>query len=130
SSGQSATEAIADALEYARLATKRWRHYRRAAATVASLAELRESICRNPRTEAAMILVGSATWHSRTPILGFAYARRTWCHHVVIDFLSAHPRVLDGRPERIRGVGSGLLKQVVALAEAIQSPCVWGEATA
>lgn len=128
--GPSGSEAIADALEYARLASKRWRYYRRAGATVASIAGLGESIRRNPRTEAAMILVGHATWRSPTPVLGFAYARRTWCHHLVVDFLSAHPRVIDGKPERIRGVGSGLLKQLVAVAEAMEIRCVWGEATA
>lgn len=58
------SEAIPDALEYARLASKRWRHYRRAGATVTSLAELRAGIRRNPKTEVAMILVVRATWPS------------------------------------------------------------------
>ena len=43
------SEAIPDALEYARLASKRWRYYRRTGATVASLAELREAIRAIPR---------------------------------------------------------------------------------
>ena len=47
-----------------------------------------------------------------------------------MDFLSAHPRVIDGKPERIRGVGSGILNQLVAVAEAMKIPCIWGEATA
>lgn len=123
-------ESIPDALEYARLASKRWRYYRRTGATVASLAELRECIRRNPKAEVAMIFVACATWPSPTPILGFAYFRRSWCHHLVVDFLSAHPRVIDGKPERIRGVGSGILNQLVAVAEAMKIPCIWGEATA
>ncbi len=121
---------IADALEYARLASKRWRHYHRTGATVASLAELRAAIRRDPKAEVALILVAHATWRTPTPMLGFAYFRRTWCHHLVVDFLSAHPRVIDGRPERIRGVGSGLLQQLVAVSEAMEIPCIWGEATA
>lgn len=124
------SEAIFDALEYARLASKRWRHYRRTSATVASLGELRGCIRRNPKSEVAMIFVACATWSSPTPILGFAYFRRSWCHHLVVDFLSAHPRVIDGKPERIRGVGTGILYQLVALAEEIETPCIWGEATA
>ena len=121
---------IADALEYARLASKRWRYYRRAKATVTSLAQLRAAIRREPKAERAMILVARSTWTSPTPILGFSYFRRTWCHHLVVDFLSAHPRVIAGQPERIRGVGSGLLLHLVAVAEALDIPCVWGEATA
>ena len=77
-----------------------------------------------------MILVAFPTWLSPTPILGFAYFRRSWCHHLIVDFLSAHPRVIDGRPERIRGVGSGILNQLVAVTEEMDIPCIWGEATA
>ncbi|MEW6302584.1 MAG: hypothetical protein AB1705_03880 [Verrucomicrobiota bacterium] len=127
---QAGNEAIPDALEYARLASKRWRYYSRTGATVASLAKLREAIRRNPKAEVAMIFVACATWSSPTPILGFAYFRRSWSHHLIVDFLSTHPHVIDSRPERIRGVGSGLLKQLIALAEAMKIPCVWGEATA
>ena len=76
-----------------------------------------------------MICVARATWRSATPILGFAYFRRSWCHHLIVDFLSAHPQVIDGQPERIRGVGSGILLQLVALADEMGSSCVWGEAT-
>jgi hypothetical protein len=121
-----ANEAIPDALEYARLASKRWRHYRRTGATVTSLSELRDSIRRDPKSELAMIFVARATWRSPTPILGFAYFRRSWCHHLIVDFLSAHPRVIDGKPERIRGVGTGILYQLVALAETMDSPCKSG----
>lgn len=124
------SEAIPDALEYARLASKRWRYYRRAGATVASFADLREAIRRNPKAEVAMILVACATWRSPTPILGFAYCRRSWSHHLIVDFLSAHPRVISGKPERIRGVGSAILNQLVAIAEEMEMPCIWGEATA
>jgi hypothetical protein len=123
-------EPIADALEYARLACKRWRHYRRAGATVSSGSELRTALRRNPKAEVAMLLVARPGWRSPTSILGFAYFRRTWCHHFVVDFLAVHPRVIAGRPERIRRVGSGLLDQLVGLAEEMEVPCIWGEATA
>ena len=39
-------------------------------------------------------------------------------------------RVVSGKPERIRGVGSGIIDQLVAVAEAMEIPCIWGEATA
>lgn len=94
--GHGENEAIPDALEYARLASKRWRYYRQTGATVASLAELSGCIRRDPKAEVAMILVAGATWRTATPILGFAYFRRSWSHHLIVDFLSAHPRVIDG----------------------------------
>jgi len=123
-------EPILDALEYARLASKRWRYYRRAGATVASLDELRGVIRQNPKAEVAMILIAHATWPSATPVLGFAYFRRSWCHHLIVDFLSAHPHVITGKPEHIRGVGTSLIHQLVAAAAAMEIPCLWGEATA
>lgn len=55
-------EAILDALEYGRLASKRWRYYRSAGATVASLKELRNAIQWNPKAEVAMIFVAHASW--------------------------------------------------------------------
>jgi hypothetical protein len=126
---QNKSQAIPDALEYARLASKRWRYYRRTNTTAASLGELRRCIKKNPQAELAMIFVACATWPTPTPILGFAYFRRSWSHHLIVDFLSAHPRVIAGKPERIRGVGTGILYQLVALAETMNIPCIWGEAT-
>src|SRR5207302_2029131 len=108
-------EPIADALEYGRLAAKRWRYYRRADATVTSVRELRAHLGRDPKAELAMMLVVRPRWRSPIPILGFAYFRRTWCHHFVVDFLAAHPHVIAGKPKRIRKVGSVILDQLVAL---------------
>jgi hypothetical protein len=71
-------ESIRDALEFARLASKRWRYYHQTEAAVTSLADLRAAIRRDAHTEIAMVLVARATWPSATPILGFAYFRRSW----------------------------------------------------
>jgi hypothetical protein len=87
-------EPLADALEYGRLAAKRWRHYRRAGTTVTSVPELRDRLRRDPKAELAMMFVARPQWRSSTGILGFAYFRRTWCHHLVVDFLAVHPRVI------------------------------------
>src|SRR5437660_1523408 len=78
-------EPIADALEYGRLAAKRWRYYRRADATVSSAAELHARLRRDRKAELAMMFVVRPRWRSSTSILGFAYFRRTWCHHLVVD---------------------------------------------
>ena len=121
---------VRDALEYARLASKRWRYYEKANASAGSLDNLREKVQREPGAEIAMIFTAAATWHSPTAILGFAFVRRSWCNHLIVDFLSVHPRVIARTPEQIRGVGAGILHQLVALAEQLETLCIWGEATA
>ncbi len=60
--------------------------------------------------------------------VGLAYCRRTWCHHLALDFLAVHPRALD--PSwRVSGVGSGIAFGLVRLANALNIPRIWGEAT-
>jgi len=100
-------ESIRDALEFARLASKRWRYYHQTEAAVTSLADLRAAIRRDAHTEIAMVLVARATWPSATPILGFAYFRRSWCHHFIVDFLSAHPRCGRRNFTPVGGAGGG-----------------------
>jgi len=60
--------------------------------------------------------------------IGLAYCRRTWCHHLALDFLALHPRALE-QARRVRGVGSGMLFGLVGLAKALDVPQIWGEAT-
>jgi hypothetical protein len=118
-----------DAGEFAALAAKRWFYYSREGATVASLAELRGAIRCNPRAELAFLLVASAQWAKRYKFLALAYCRRTWCHHLVLDFLAVRPGVLfANRP--ISGVGTGMLYWLAHLAESLGMETLWGEATA
>ena len=91
--------------------------------------ELVKLIVRYPRRETAMILIAQPTWRSRIPVLGIAYMRRTWCHHLFLEFLATHPQVIAKSREKIGGVGVGLLLQLVSLAETLNIPCIWGEAT-
>ena len=118
-----------DAIEFARLFSSRWRYYHREGATAKSLENLVEVVRRRPRAEVAMVLIASATWHSQTPALGIAYLRRTWCHHLFLEFFATHPHVIAKRHGQIGGVGVGILGQLVSLAEALKIPCIWGEAT-
>ena len=118
-----------DAGEFAALAAKRWFYYTREGATVASLAELRGAIQRNDRAELAFLLVASAEWATRYKFLALAYCRRTWCHHLVLDFLAVHPGVSIGN-QPIRGLGSGMLATLAGLADSLQMETLWGEATA
>lgn len=118
-----------DAGEFATLAAKRWFYYSREGASVASLAELRAAIRRNDRAELAFLLVASAAWAKPDQFLALAFCRRTWCHHLGLDFLAVRPGLkFAGQP--ISGVGSGVLFSLTGLAEALGMEMIWGEATA
>lgn len=118
-----------DAGEFAALAAKRWFYYTRERATVASIAELRAAIRRNQRAELAFLMVASAEWAKRSKFLALAYCRRTWCHHLALDFLAVRPGVTFAN-QPIRGIGSGILATLAGMADLLGMETMWGEATA
>ena len=118
-----------DAGEFAALAAKRWFYYTREGATVASLDELRAAIKRNERAELAFLLVASAEWAKRYKFLAVAYCRRTWCHHLVLDFLAVRPGLMFAN-QPVFGVGSGILSSLMGMADILGMETMWGEATA
>lgn len=118
-----------DAGEFAALAAKRWFYYTREGASVASLDELRTTIKRNDRAEIAFLMVASAEWAKRYRFLALAYCRRTWCHHLILDFLAVRPGVSFAN-QPIRGLGTGMIFGLSALADDLGMGRIWGEATA
>jgi hypothetical protein len=84
---------VRDSIEFARLASKRYRHYRQSIPTANSMAMFREIIVKNPRAEVALLVLVRATWFERSAILGLAQCRRTYGHHLVLEFLSVHPAI-------------------------------------
>jgi len=118
-----------DAGEFAALAAKRWFYYTREGATVASLDDLRAAIQRNPRAELAFLLVASAEWAKPYKFLALAYCRRTWCHHLVLDFLAVRPGLRFAN-QPISGMGAGVLFSLAGLADSLGMEMIWGEATA
>jgi hypothetical protein len=119
----------ADAGEFAALAAKRWFYYTREGATVVSLDDLRAAIKRNGRAEIAFLLVASAEWAMRYKFLALAYCRRTWCHHLVLDFLAVRPGASFAN-QPVRGLGTGILASLMGLAGSLGMEIMWGEATA
>lgn len=118
-----------DAGEFAALAAKRWFYYTREGAAVACLDEMRAAIRRNERAELAFLMVASAEWARRYKFLALAYCRRTWCHHLVLDFLAVRPGLrFAGKP--ISGIGSGVLASLADMADSLGMETMWGEATA
>ncbi len=120
--------AVREAVEFTRLAAKRWRYYSRADEAVESFDELRQKIKHAPKSEIAFIMVATVRQGRRDLPVGLAYCRRTWCHHLALDFLALHPRTLE-QPRRASGVGSGMVFGLVCLAKILDIPRIWGEAT-
>lgn len=116
----------ADAREFARLAAKRWRHYRDTSTVALSLSDLRKMIANDPDGEFCFHLKVTAEWFPTS--LGGAMLRRTWCHHLIIDFLFVHPSI-SGKAVKIKNVGIGTLQAICLIARDLGCERVWGEAT-
>ena len=109
-----------DALEFAKLSSKRWRFYQGQGLTAASMTGMRNKISAERNIEIAFFCVARAKW-AKPQILGIALARRTWCGHLILDFLATHPlRLMDG-PQRMSGIGKGLLYGIAEVAFAIRA---------
>jgi len=122
--------AARDTVEFARLASKRWRYYRRSIATATSLESFQSIIAREAQAEVSLLLLVRAPWFKRSPILGLAQCRRTYCHHLILEFLSVHPAIVGRAGLHVRGVGTGLVYGLAELAGILGVPVIWGEATA
>ena len=122
-------EPCRDALEFARLATKRWRYYGKTSQVIESIAAIRNITSRIPHDEVAFILVARVKWFKSSSILGLALCRRTWCGHIYLDFLSVHPSIVGKMEPRIRGIGAGMLYGLCEIAGQCGSPVIWGETT-
>jgi hypothetical protein len=120
---------LSDALEYARLASKRWAYYHRNGETATSLEQLRKTIRGNSRAEVAFMLMARGSWISDKSLLGLAYCRRSWCHRLIVDFVAVHPHVVGRLRGHIRGIGTGLFNGLIQIADELQIQIIWGEAT-
>ncbi len=120
---------VCDAMEFRKLATKRWRYYLKGNEAATSLVELKRVVRDNPSAEIGFLLMAKARWHRATPVLGCCFCRRSWCHHLIVDFLAVHPKVLAGTGGRVRGVGTGIIYSLVGLADDLGIKAIWGEAT-
>jgi hypothetical protein len=120
---------VQDALEYSRHVNKGWRVYEALGRTVTTLAHLRQSFQQNQRAEVVFLMVARALWHEPSSILGFCFCRRTWCHHIILDFAASHPNAIRKAGGEVQGVGLSMLYSLVKIAEGLGVKTVWGEAT-
>jgi hypothetical protein len=120
---------VRDAMEFRKLATKRWRYYLKGNEAATSLVELKRAIRENSSAEVGFLLMAKASWQPAIPVLACCFCRRSWCHHLIVDFLAVHPKVLTGAHRPLRGVGTGMIYSLVGLADALGIATIWGEAT-
>jgi hypothetical protein len=123
-----ASSIIREAVEFTRLAAKRWRYYATGGEAAKNLTDLQRKVRHDSTCELAFIMIATIRRVQRDVPVGLAYCRRTWCNHLALDFLALHPIALTER-ERVHGVGSGIGFGLVQLARALKIPRIWGEAT-
>jgi len=117
-----------DALEFASEACKRWMFYRSRRRTASSIKTIGRRISPGKKEEVAFLLVAREE-SAPARCLGIALCRRTWANHLVLDFLATHPICLRDGPDRLRGIGKGLLFGVCEIGNSIGATALWGEAT-
>jgi hypothetical protein len=120
---------VSDAMEFRKLATKRWRYYLKGNEAATNLRGLKQRIRADPTVEVGFLLMAKAPWLPAIPVLACCFCRRSWCHHLIVDFLAVHPRVLTRTSGHVRGVGTGMIYSLVNLADELRIPTIWGEAT-
>src|ERR1043166_3417425 len=110
---------VRDTLEFARLAS-----------TATNLETFRSIVTRQPEAEVSLILAVRADWFPHSRVLGLAQCRRTYCNHLILEFLSVHPAIVGGAAPLVRGTGAGLVYSLTEVAGSVGIPLIWGEATA
>ncbi|HEV7406453.1 MAG TPA: hypothetical protein VGO11_26115 [Chthoniobacteraceae bacterium] len=117
-----------DAIEYLESVINKWAFYRRKDRVVRSEEELRRRLATR-ESELLGVLVASAPWFQGGTVAGFCQFRRTWCHHIVFDFLGVHPLLLVPETREISGLGTALLYRLAMVAMELQTENVWAETT-
>jgi len=82
--------AMMDAVEYAGLTCKRRAFYLEEGRTVTNAKQLRDPAIVSA-DELAFLTVARAR-RARPSVLGMCLFRRSWCNHLIVDFLAVHPR--------------------------------------
>ncbi len=122
---QSPSNAARDSVEYAVLACKRWRFLHDQGLAPAGLAILKSGLRTSPDREFGIALALRSTGPNQ-PLLGFAFARRTWANNLMLEFLAGAPAATPS----IKGAGRTLMEAFALLASELRCHALWGECTA
>ena len=113
-----------DSIEFASLAGKRWRYYAGRSENVGALDEL---VIRSAKSQDELGFLLVAKLPDCPDIIGVAWCRRTWCNHLVLDFLASHP--LYDKNNGYRRIGASMLLALGYITRRAKIPLIWGEAT-
>jgi hypothetical protein len=120
---------VQDALEYCTHVEKRWKSYSALSRLITDQRDFPTSGKQRENAELVFLMVARADWHKPSPILGFCFCRRTYCHHIVLDFAAAHPNAIKKAGGEVHGVGFGMLYSLTRFAADSGVDMLWGEAT-
>ena len=126
--GRSSTQQH-DTVEFLESAIKKFELYERRGRFAATLSALKTQVANNPNVDALGVITATAPWFEGGALAGFCQFRRTWCNHIVFDYLGIHPRLLAGSPREMVGLGTALLYRIGLIASDFGARVVWGEAT-
>ena len=124
---RSGNAGMMDAVEYAGLTCKRWGFYLEEGRAVTDAHQLRDPAIAEA-DELAFLIVARAQW-AKPSALGLCLSRRSWCNHLIVDFLAVHPNFQEGGKQPLKGIGAALLLSVTEIATLIGAKRIWGEAT-
>src|ERR1017187_13020 len=126
----------ADAIEFFESALSKWELYATRGRIATSILDFKKQIKRDSHVDTlAMFVIDANWWKTREPFpalppkpMGFCQFRRTWCNNIAVDYIAAHPVLLDPNPP-VLGVGTALLYQVAIVAKNLGAKSIWLETT-
>lgn len=126
---QRTNEHVQDALEYSSHVNERWKVYHALGRLVTKSQDFPRSAKGRQDEELVFLLTARAIWHQPSAVLGFCFCRRTYCHHIILDFAAAHPNAISKAGGKVHGVGFGMIYSLTRFAANSGVDMIWGEAT-
>jgi len=122
-----------DSVAFAHLAHSRYlSHSHEGTPYVTGTEEFKAYINDNPKKEVGCLVLLTCNWFPDSDVLGLCHFRRSWCNHIVLDYLRAHPFITAPTKNCrniVNGVGLAMLFYVTEIARQCKSKLIWGEAT-
>jgi hypothetical protein len=121
-----------DAVEFARLAVKKYEATRESGIYANSLSDISDHVLNNPKEEVGAFVLLKCDWYQGTKVIGFCHFRRSWSNKIILDYLGAHPNIAkeaEDATHRVRGVGKAICYYVTQVLKQENCPAIWGETT-
>lgn len=99
---------------------------------ISAATDVQNHIESEPQCEIGGFILLKCDWFQDSDVIGLCHFRRTWCNHIVVDYLAKHPLTLGRQREdqyKVGGIGPALLCFVSRIAMTHSCNLLWGEAT-